>query len=178
MSSYNIKTVNKAKSSPLKKSKSLTSIRAKSLPSNYKFKDNISAIPLVDKINTNIHNRLLYKLEKARKEIENDNDLYINSDHEKLCYYYKKLLEIKKKLITINKEIIIEYISDNIDTKNKYKDYDIFMKKRKEKENKLDFKLETYKYNIKYNDYNKKFINKICDNINENSYWYIWIYKN
>ncbi len=113
--------------------------------------------------NTNIHKSLLKKLEKARKTIIEDNDIFIDKEHKLLCMYYDKINEIKKQLLIETKTIDISYKQNLIQTN----EFENFINKRKNNENHLDFIDIDYKYKIKYNNYNHKFINKIQDNINK-----------
>jgi hypothetical protein len=158
--------------------------RRKSLPSNYKFnngflstpssqylpypnKKNATDLDVLKFKDTKIHERLLEKLEKSRKQIIKDNDIYINKEHELLCYYNNKLIELKKKIKILNKHIEISY-KDNILVNNS--ELETFIEKRKGGDIAvLDYKITLYRYNIKYNEYNKKFINKIQEYIDEKS---------
>lgn len=108
-----------------------------------------------------IHKTLLTKLEKAREQIADNNDLYINKDHELLCTYYKKINELKKHLVIQTKNINLTY-KQNVMINNN--EQDTFMHKIKTA-NTLDFTDTNYTYKIKYNTYNQKFINKIQHNI-------------
>ena len=64
-----------------------------------------------------IESALLSKLKKVREKIEKDNDIYINKEHEELCYYYNKYQEVLKKNKIINKEVFFDSVDDGI-TKN------------------------------------------------------------
>jgi hypothetical protein len=152
--------------------------RRKSLPSNYKFHTgflSVSSPPSIKEYHpdlnilkfkdTKTHDRLLSKLEKSREQIIKDNDIYINKEHKLLCYYNEKLIELKKKLKVLNKHIEINY-KENILINNS--ELETFLEKRKEDNNSiLDYKNKIYRYIIKYNEYNKKFINKIQEYIDE-----------
>ena len=83
--------------------------RRKSLPSNYKFHSGFLSPSLENKeetlmndVNilqfkdTKIHQRLLSKLEKSRKHINDEDNIYISEEHRLMCYYNKKLMELKK----------------------------------------------------------------------------------
>jgi len=59
--------------------------------------------------NTAIHTALNAKLQKARQSIQENNDIYIDDEHKKLCYYYKKIMELKSKMIVKNKRISFVY---------------------------------------------------------------------
>jgi hypothetical protein len=148
--------------------------RRNSLPSNYKLNtgflstsinDNHIDLNILKFQKSNIHSRLITKLEKSREQIIKDNDLYVSKEHKQLCYYNEKLIELKKKLKILNKHIEINY-KENILINNS--ELETFIEKRKEGNNSvLDYNDKIYKYIIKYNEYNKKFINKIQEYIDE-----------
>jgi len=148
--------------------------RRNSLPSNYKLNtgflstsinDNHIDLNILKFQKSNIHSRLITKLEKSRAQIIKDNDLYVSKEHKQLCYYNEKLIELKKKLKILNKHIEINY-KENILVNNS--ELETFIEKRKEGNNSvLDYDNKIYKYIIKYNEYNKKFINKIQEYIDE-----------
>jgi len=86
------------------------------------------------------------KIEKLKTYIKEkkENEYFINEEHKQLCNYRDKYLELQKKLEL--REITYEI---------KYK-----------KINKIDEdKIIVDKIKLYYNDYNKKFINKLYDNI-------------
>jgi hypothetical protein len=148
--------------------------RRNSLPSNYKLNtgflstsinNNHIDLNILKFQKSNIHSRLITKLEKSREQIIKDNDLYVSKEHKQLCYYNEKLIELKKKLKILNKHIEINY-KENILINNS--ELETFIEKRKEGNNSvLDYNDKIYKYIIKYNEYNKKFINKIQEYIDE-----------
>jgi len=107
------------------------------------------------KISSTIQNQLLLKLNKARKTILKDKDVYINKEHELLCSYYKKILELESKLTLENQKIQLTY-GHNVLINNS--ELDTFLQRRKTN---VEFADEIYTYEIKYNEYNKKFVNKI-----------------
>lgn len=156
--------------------------RRKSLPPNYKFHSGFLSPSLENKeetlmkdVNilqfkdTKIHQRLLSKLEKSRKHINDEDNIYISEEHRLMCYYNKKLMELKKKLNIKNKQIDIKYKANILVNNSERETFEV--KRKEEGDALLDFKDITYKYIIKYNEYNKKFINKIqeyidVDNLN------------
>jgi len=156
--------------------------RRKSLPPNYKFHSGFLSPSLENKeetlmkdVNilqfkdTKIHQRLLSKLEKSRKHINDEDNIYISEEHRLMCYYNKKLMELKKKLNIKNKQIDIKYKANILVNNSERETFEV--KRKEEVDALLDFKDITYKYIIKYNEYNKKFINKIqeyidVDNLN------------
>jgi hypothetical protein len=83
------------------------------------------------------------KIEKLKSYIKKkkDDEYYINEQHKKLCEYRDKYLELQKKLEL--REITYEIKYKKINSKKKEED----------------------KIILYYNDYNKKFINKLYDNI-------------
>ena len=159
-------------------------VRRKSLPLNYKFntgflsvsstpaqpsssKENDKDLNILKFKDSKTHDKLLSKLEKSRKQILKDNDIYVSKEHKQLCYYNEKLIELKKKIKILNKHIEINY-KNNILVNNS--ELDTFIEKRSEGDNSsLDYSDKIYKYNIKYNEYNKKFINKIQEHIDVNN---------
>jgi hypothetical protein len=109
---------------------------------------------ILQEINESLKKRLLNKLSSSRKTIE-ENDLYLNEEHKLLCFYYNKYMELKAKLETKNKYKILRYmknilINDELNTLlvNEF-------------ENNIKYELLEYSYKIKWNEYNKKFINKL-----------------
>jgi hypothetical protein len=110
--------------------------------------------------NTIIHTQLQLKLEKARTNILKNKDLFIDKEHELMCLYYKKFLELKSKLDLNKTKIFTLIYKKNILHNNN--DDDNFLKLNKE-DSSFKFKDIKYNYEIKYNDYNKKFINNLQD---------------
>ena len=97
-------------------------VRRKSLPLNYKFntgflsvssiqtqlsssKENDKDLDILKFKDSKTHDKLLSKLEKSRKQILKDNDIYVSKEHKQLCYYNEKLIELKKKIKILNKHI-------------------------------------------------------------------------
>lgn len=99
-----------------------------------------------------IESALLSKLKKVREKIEKDNDIYINKEHEELCYYYNKYQEVLKKNKIINKEVFFDSVDDGITKNNQIS---------KLESEKINFVKYYIKEVISYNEYNHKFINKI-----------------
>jgi hypothetical protein len=101
-----------------------------------------------------INNNIKAKLSSFRKNVE-DNDIFLNEDHKLLCFYYNKYIELKSKLETKNKKIIFKFMR-NILNLNENNTLIV-----NEFENKIEYELIKYEYNIKYNLYNKKYVNKL-----------------
>jgi len=80
-----------------------------------------------------------------------ENDLFLNEEHKLLCHYYTKIIELKKKLKTKNKKITFIYMK-NVLLNDSHID-SLF-------NGSIMYKEVSYIYNIQWNDYNKKFINK------------------
>jgi len=111
-----------------------------------------------------IRKSLLGKLYKARKNIELNNDLYLDYEHEKLCEYYNKYLELSKKFIS--KKVNIKYDTIKIDKhilSNSHNENDTVI-----------FKNDIIDFDLLYNKYNKKFINRLYVLHNED-YYNEWI---
>jgi hypothetical protein len=104
-----------------------------------------------------IESALLSKLKKVREKIEKDNDIYINKEHEELCYYYNKYQELLKKNKITNKEVFFDSIDDGITMTNQIS---------KLESGTINFVKYYIKDIISYNEYNHKFINKIQKFIN------------
>ena len=90
-------------------------------------------------------------LYRARKNIERNKDIYLDSEHELLCEYYKKYQELSKQFQ--NEKIKISYDTFKIDkhilsVSHDTKDEIIFK----------DYKIN---YETFHNKYNKKFINEL-----------------
>lgn len=116
-------------------------------------------------MNSNIKKSLKQKLYIARKNIEINNDIYVDDEHKKMCLYYKKYQELVKQFSTKTTKITYHTlkIDKHILSENHEDDIIVF------KENILIS-------DLLYNEYNNKFINKlyvICDI----SYYEMWIYE-
>ena len=160
-------TLNRRKSLPLNYKFNTGLLSASSIPLTLSIKDNDIDLNIIKFKDTKIHEQLLSKLEKSRNQILKDNDLYINKEHKKLCYYNDKLNELKKKLKILNKYIEINYNENKLINNS---EIETFIEKRRVGDNAvLDYKNNIYRYNIKYNEYNKKFINKIQEYIDVNN---------
>lgn len=109
----------------------------------------------LEPINEMIKKRLLISLSSSRKTIE-DKDLFLNEEHKLLCFYYNKYLELKSKLETKNKNIVLKYMKNILINGDENKTL-----LENEFENNIKYKLTEYSYKIKWNEYNKKFINKL-----------------
>lgn len=105
--------------------------------------------PIGEKIKKILNKKL------TNSETLNEKELYLNEEHEQLCYYYKKYMEVKLKLETLNKKLTIKYMRNIID-----EDENSTLISN-EFNNNIKYKEVEYHYNIKYNNYNKKFINKL-----------------
>jgi hypothetical protein len=105
-------------------------------------------------ISDSIKKKLLVKLSSSRQTIIDD-DIFINEEHKILCSYYKKYIELKSKLETKNKKIVLNFMK-NILIKNENNTLVL-----NENDNKIEYKPVEYEYNIKWNEYNKIFINKL-----------------
>ena len=105
-------------------------------------------------VSTSIKNKLFNKLSLIHESIKDD-DLYINEDHKLLCFYYKKIADLKLQLKTKEKKLEFKYMKNIID------DSEFNTLISNEYNNNIEYKEINYKYNIKWNDYNKKFINKL-----------------
>jgi hypothetical protein len=58
--------------------------------------------PSNSKISSNIKASLLDGLYRARKNIERNKDIYMDSEHELLCEYYKKYTALSKQFDSYN----------------------------------------------------------------------------
>ena len=115
--------------------------------------------------NTSISRALTSKLEKARQKIKEDNEIYINKDHQKLCYHYSKYLEFKKKVKMEKKKLEFSYIDDGItrhlqvEVLNQYSNNPSFNIE-------LYTKKEKFTHELEYNQFNHKFVNQVQKIIN------------
>ena len=102
---------------------------------------------------------LLKSLYRARKKIEYDNDLYMDEEHRLLCEYYKKYQELSKKFNNTKTKITYNAlkIESHILSENHEGDSIIW------RENEIDIELL-------YNEYNKKFINRLYVSTSPNHY--------
>ena len=111
-------------------------------------------------ISKKIQESLKKKLYIARKKIELNNDIYLDSEHEKLCDYYKKYLELSKKFNL--EKTTIKYDTIKIDThvlSDNHEENDI-----------VTFKDDVIDFQLMYNKYNKKFINRLYVNHDHDIY--------
>lgn len=112
-----------------------------------------------------IKNSLRRKLYSARKTIETNNDIYVDDEHEKMCLYYKKYQELLKQFSS--KTTKITYNTLKIDK---------HILSENNEDDTIVFKENTITTDLLYNEYNKKFINRlyvICDI----TYYEMWIYE-
>jgi hypothetical protein len=91
------------------------------------------------------------KLSSAKSRIKNKNDIYLDENHELMCEYYKKYLELQKQFETTKKIIKIPY--KKILNHELSNDHNI--------EDKIEFIEDEMKIEYYWNEYNKKFINNI-----------------
>jgi len=107
----------------------------------------------------NVSTKLLKKASIAKNKLLEENDIYLDEKHKELCEAYYKYLELNKEFQYKNKKVKYESIKlcNHIlsDTHN----HDI-----------VEFKNITFEIDLLYNDYNKKFINKIYVNVNPDFY--------
>ena len=142
---------------------------------------------------SSIHNSLKSKLEKVRAKIIEDNDKYIDEDHEKLCLNYAKYLEfdknrdsdkykgketeyqgyyiqykaIKDTLNLQDKMFSFQFKTDNIAYDEQQR---ILFQNINNNTNIIPFSYTNYNYKIFFNTYNRKFINNIGKNIDYDLY--------
>jgi hypothetical protein len=64
-------------------------------------------------ISSNIKKSLIDSLYRARKNIEENKDIYMDSEHQLLCEYYKKYMELSKKFQ--NEKMNIKFNTFKID---------------------------------------------------------------
>lgn len=111
-------------------------------------------------IKKTIKQSLLKKLYKARNQIELNNDIYLDSEHEKLCDFYNKYKELSKKFSL--EKVSIKYDSIKIDKhilSDNHNEDDI-----------ITFKNIVIDFDLMYNKYNKKFINRLYVSHDNNIY--------
>lgn len=95
-------------------------------------------------ISKTIENNLKTKLTSARSRIRERKDLFLDEEHELLCSYYEKYLELSKKFEGVKKTIQIPYKKIKYGPNDDYVFEDRFMK------------IEYF-----WNKYNQKFINNL-----------------
>ena len=102
-------------------------------------------------ITSNIKTSLLNSLYRARKNIKKNKDIYIDSEHELLCEYYKKYQEQSKKFQ--NDKIKIKFNTFKIDKH--------ILSENHDKDDVIIFKDYNIDFEIFCNKYNRKFINEL-----------------
>ena len=111
---------------------------------------------------TSISNALKTKLRKVREKIREDNDIYISKEHKKACYHYQKYKELLKTTKQQETKIKFEFLKDNSRDGNFQ---EIFLDLLNSNDN-YYFLKDTYDYIINYNEFNKKFVNRLDKYIN------------
>lgn len=101
---------------------------------------------------------LLGKLEKVRKKIKEDNDIYISKEHQEVCEHYHKYLEYKDQIIMKKNSLIIKYMNHTpVTSLEHHKVIDNYLENKPND----DFKEVSYKIEMDYNQFNHKFINGV-----------------
>ena len=103
------------------------------------------------KLSSNIKTSLMNTLYRARKTIERNKDLYLDSEHELLCEYYKKYQELSKQFQ--NEKVQISYDTFKIERH--------ILSDSHDKNDEIIFKDYKIKFELFHNKYNKKFINEL-----------------
>ncbi len=103
------------------------------------------------KLSSNIKTSLMNTLYRARKNIERNKDLYLDSEHELLCEYYKKYQELSKQFQ--NEKVQISYDTFKIERH--------ILSDSHDKNDEIIFKDYKIKFELFHNKYNKKFINEL-----------------
>lgn len=112
------------------------------------------------KISANIKASLLEGLYRARRNIERNKDIYMDSEHELLCEYYKKYMALSKQFES--DKINIAYNTFKIDKH--------ILSDSHNKPDQIIFKDFTIKFEAFRNKYNKKFINELYVSTNPDDY--------
>lgn len=112
------------------------------------------------KISANIKASLLEGLYRARRNIERNKDIYMDSEHELLCEYYKKYMALSKQFES--DKIKISYNTFKIDKH--------ILSDSHNKPDQIIFKDFTIKFEAFRNKYNKKFINELYVSTNPDDY--------
>jgi len=103
-----------------------------------------------------INIRLLEKLRKIREKLKEDKYEYANKEHETVCYYYYKFLELSKN---VKEEIKTLKLNVSLSDINVYTRYNILIEHIKNNNNITTFTEDEIIYRMKYNANNYKFIN-------------------
>jgi hypothetical protein len=112
------------------------------------------------KMSSNIKASLMKGLYRARKNIERNKDIYMDSEHELLCEYYKKYTDLSKQFES--EKIKISYNTFKIDKH--------ILSESHEKADEVIFKDFKIKFEAFRNKYNKKFINELYVSTNPEDY--------
>ena len=112
------------------------------------------------KISSNIKASLLDGLYRARKNIERNKDIYMDSEHELLCEYYKKYTALSKQFES--DKIKISYNTFKIDKH--------VLSESHSKPDQIIFKDFKIKFEAFRNKYNNKFINELYVSTNPDDY--------
>ena len=112
------------------------------------------------KISSNIKASLLDGLYRARKNIERNKDIYMDSEHELLCEYYKKYTALSKQFES--DKIKISYNTFKIDKH--------ILSESHSKPDQIIFKDFKIKFEAFRNKYNNKFINELYVSTNPDDY--------
>jgi len=100
---------------------------------------------------SSVNASLLNSLQRARKNIEKNRDIYMDAEHELLCEYYRKYQEQAKKFQ--NDKQKISYNTFKIDKH--------LLSNSHDKPDEIIYKDYKLNYEVFYNKYNKKFINNL-----------------
>ena len=114
----------------------------------------------ISQISSNVKASLMKGLYRARKNIERNKDIYMDSEHELLCEYYKKYMDLSKQFD--NEKIKISYNTFKIDKH--------ILSESHEKADEVIFKDFKIKFEAFRNKYNKKFINELYVSTNPEDY--------
>jgi hypothetical protein len=114
----------------------------------------------MSQISSNVKASLMKGLYRARKNIERNKDIYMDSEHELLCEYYKKYMDLSKQFD--NEKIKISYNTFKIDKH--------ILSESHEKADEVIFKDFKIKFEAFRNKYNKKFINELYVSTNPEDY--------
>jgi len=114
----------------------------------------------MSQISSNVKASLMKGLYRARKNIERNKDIYMDSEHELLCEYYKKYMDLSKQFD--NEKIKISYNTFKIDKH--------ILSESHEKADEVIFKDFKIKFDAFRNKYNKKFINELYVSTNPEDY--------
>ena len=112
------------------------------------------------KISSNIKASLMDGLYRARKNIERNKDIYMDSEHELLCEYYKKYTALSKQFES--DKIKISYNTFKIDKH--------ILSESHSKPDQIIFKDFKIKFEAFRNKYNNKFINELYVSTNPDDY--------